>query len=83
MQTSNPNVLFQTSAAVDASARNDRRSRALESRGEVINLSSKILDICVDREDLLIAESSGTARLLDVRVSKPATLEHTCFAHPL
>jgi hypothetical protein len=70
MQTTDPSLLFQTTADLASAADRERKIRAAEHIGSPIRLASKILDLCIDGDDAYTAESGWQARRVDLTVSE-------------
>lgn len=69
MQTTDTDLLFQTSQQLDATAQRKRKALAAEKVGSPIQVSSKVLGITVRWPDAWTAESGWVARHIDLEVS--------------
>ncbi|ORX34773.1 WD40-repeat-containing domain protein [Kockovaella imperatae] len=65
MQTSDPGLLFRTSADILAAEARARKAVALEKRGSPFSLGAKILDLKLGRDEVIVGDSSGAVKCLD------------------
>lgn len=77
MQTTDPGLLFQTSAQLAEASDRERKIEAAAKIGDPIKLSGKILDLKVIGDDAWTAESGWQARCVDLSVSGSSRLSES------
>jgi hypothetical protein len=69
MQTTDTDLLFQSTQQLADSSNRERKIIAAEKVGNPIKVTSKVLDLVVHGQDAWTAESGWQARRLDLHVS--------------
>ena len=75
MQTTDPDLLFQTSLQISQGADRARKVEAAKNVGHAVNVG-KVIELAVEGSEILVAESGWQARRVNIKVGAVLSSDH-------